>query len=86
MFSTRLHQEVSGFDEVIDTKAADFIQSGLKIPSVIRVSRLAVVSEDMLLGCIGTISDARLERVRKTLASWIGNDWGMKYRDFGMGG
>lgn len=71
MFSTRLYQEIPGFDEVLDAEASDFVQSGLKTPSIIRVSRLAVVTEEMLLGCIGTISDARLQRIRETLANWI---------------
>jgi mRNA interferase MazF len=71
MFSTKLHQAVQGFDEVINTNASDFEQSGLKVPSVIRVARLAVVSEEMLVGCIGEISDERLHRIQKRLADWI---------------
>lgn len=47
MFSAKLHQAVQGFDEVIDTTASDFEQSGLKVSSVIRVARLAVVSEEV---------------------------------------
>lgn len=71
MFSTRLHQMVQGFDEVINVNDDDFEQSGLKVPSVIRVARLAVVSEEMLVGCIGEIGDGRLDRIRKTLVDWI---------------
>ncbi len=71
MFSTRLHQEVQSFDEVIDAGASDFEQSGLKTLSVIRVARLAVVSDEMLLGCIGAISEERLDRIREKLTAWI---------------
>jgi len=71
MFSTKLHQAVQGFDEVINTNASDFEQSGLKVSSVIRVARLAVVSEDMLVGRIGEIGEERLRRIQKTLAGWI---------------
>ena len=71
VFSTKLHQAVQGLDEVINTNASDFEQSGLKVPSVIRVARLAVVSDEMLVGCIGEISDERLHRIRKRLADWI---------------
>jgi mRNA interferase MazF len=71
MFSTRLHQEVQGFDEVMDADADDFEPSGLKIPSVIRLARLPVVSDEMLLGCIGAVGEERLRRIRKTLANWI---------------
>jgi len=71
MVPTRLDQRVEGFDELVAADASDYEQSGLKAPSVIRVGRLAVVSDEMLLGCIGTISDERLDRIRKCLASWI---------------
>lgn len=47
----------------------DFALSGLKLASVIRVGRLAVVSGTILLGAIGEISPERLHRVKQTLAS-----------------
>jgi mRNA interferase MazF len=49
----------------------DFKESGLKVPSVIRVGRLAVVSGDILLGAIGQISSERLIRVKKHLSDWL---------------
>ena len=73
MFSTKLRQAVQGFDEIIDPDASDFQSSGLRVPSVIRVARLAVVSADMLIGAVGEISPERLNRARRTLASWIQN-------------
>ena len=74
MFSTQLHQAMTGFDEIIDRDASDFRSSGLRMPSVIRVARLAVVSSDLLIGALGEISEERLDRVRRTLADWIGGD------------
>jgi len=71
MFSTQLQQAVAGFDEILDATQDDYNRSGLKLPSVIRVSRLAVVSADMLAGAIGEISYERLQRIRHTLADWI---------------
>ena len=71
MLSTKLHQAVQGFDEVINGNSSDFEQSGLKVSSVIRVARLAVVSEEMLVGRIGEISEQRLRRIQTTLADWI---------------
>lgn len=71
MISTKLHQALSGFDEVISHDNDDFILSGLKMPSVIRVARLAVVSTEVLMGSLGKISPARLERVQKNISSWI---------------
>jgi mRNA interferase MazF len=43
MISSQLDQEIPGFDEIITPKDPDFNQTGLKLPSLIRISRLAVV-------------------------------------------
>jgi len=45
-----------------------FEPSGLKTPSVVR---LAVVSDEMLLGCIGAIGEDRPSRIQDKLANWI---------------
>lgn len=71
--TTHLHMAVEGFDEVIAADDADFRTSGLKIESVVRVGRLAVVEDERLEGSIGEISKERLERIRKQLADWIEN-------------
>jgi mRNA interferase MazF len=71
MISTKIGQEIPGLDEVISPDNFDFEQTGLKSESVIRVSRLAVVSKSILLGKIGEISPQRLEQVKKILALWI---------------
>lgn len=49
----------------------DFGESGLKVTSVIRVGRLAVVLGEILLGAMGQISSERLNRVRKHLSDWL---------------
>jgi mRNA interferase MazF len=74
MISTKTGQELAGLDEIISPQDVDFSQTGLKSESVIRVSRLAVVSEQILLGKIGEISEARLTRIRQNLANWILQD------------
>ncbi len=73
MISTRRHQEIPGFDEVIDSDDNDFGHSGLKSSSVFRIARLAVISDEMMLGCIGAISGDRLKRIRERLADWVRN-------------
>lgn len=72
MISSQLHQEVSGFDEVIRETDVDFARSGLKVASVLRISRLAVVEGSELMGAVGEISPERLHHVRTRLALWIG--------------
>ncbi|MBU0511015.1 MAG: type II toxin-antitoxin system PemK/MazF family toxin [Chloroflexi bacterium] len=71
MFSTQLRHYIQGFDEIIQIGDSDFSDSGLKEPSVIRVGRLAVVDEDILLGAIGEIDSDRFQRVKTNLADWI---------------
>ena len=71
MISSQLHQKIQKLDEIITTEDSDFIQSGLKLPSVIRASRLAVVNGGIFLGKLGQIAHNRLDRVRQNLARWI---------------
>jgi mRNA interferase MazF len=71
MISSQLRHEVSGVDEVVREADSDFAGTGLKTTSVIRVTRVAVVSADMLHGTIGTLAHERLTRIRTCLANWI---------------
>lgn len=71
MISTQLQQAMAGFDEVIEQHDPDFDSSGLKIASVVRVARLAVVPADMLMGGIGEIGPERLDRIKRTIADWV---------------
>ena len=71
MISSQTHQYVAGFDEMVQESEDDFGESGLKVPSVIRVGRLAVVAGEILLGAIGHVSNERLGRVRKHLSDWL---------------
>ncbi len=74
MVSSKLDQAEAGFDEVLAATDGDFAASGLKAPSVLRLSRLAVLEGSLLIGSIGTIDGARLDRVRQRLARWIAAD------------
>lgn len=71
MISSQLSQKVSGFDETISPEDPDFQDSGLKMASLIRVGRLAVVTTDTFLGNIGRISEVRLTRIRHKLSQWL---------------
>ena len=50
----------------------DFEATGLKIPSVVRIGRLAVVGDELLEGAIGAVGNDRLKRIRARLQRWIG--------------
>ena len=71
MISSQTHQYIAGFDEMVQESEGDFGESGLKVPSVIRVGRLAVVSGEIFLGAIGQVSNERLGRVKKHLSDWL---------------
>jgi mRNA interferase MazF len=43
----------------------------LKNDSIIRLTRLAVVSDSIFLGTTGEISAERLEKLKNKLAHWI---------------
>ncbi len=71
MISSKVNQQIHGLDELITSDAADFLQTGLKVPSVIRASRLAVVDGNILLGKLGQINTERLKKIRQKLSKWI---------------
>jgi len=71
MVSSQLRQANPGVDEIINPEDNDFPQTGLKLASVIRVTRIAVVASGILQGTIGFIADSRLEQIRRRAAGWI---------------
>ncbi|MGA2402380.1 MAG: type II toxin-antitoxin system PemK/MazF family toxin [Syntrophobacteraceae bacterium] len=71
MISSQLKHYVEGFDEIISEEAVDFSSSGLKTASIIRVGRLAVVDENILIGAIGEIEHERMKRIKASLAKWL---------------
>ena len=71
MVSSQLSQRVDTLDELIVADDHDFEKSGLKVNSLFRVSRLAVVEKKILIGVIGEISTERLSRIKVSLSDWI---------------
>lgn len=71
MISSQTRQTILGIDEAIFSSDPDFSQSGLKNDSIIRLTRLAVVSDSIFLGTTGEISADRLENLKNKLAHWI---------------
>lgn len=71
MISSQIHQEVPGLDVVLQPSDPDFGRTGLKKPSVIRVTRLAVVASGTLQGAVRTLVEPRLRGIRARLAEWL---------------
>jgi mRNA interferase MazF len=69
--SSKLHHECAGFDEIVDRDDDDFLESGLKVSSLIRLGMVATLPGSAMLGRLGTISNERLNRLRRRLARHI---------------
>ena len=73
MISSNISMYNDFLDEIISPEDNDFNQSGLKVKSVIRVSRLAVIEKEIMLGKIGKISIERLKKIQDKICNWIKN-------------
>ena len=71
MVSSQTRHYIPEFDEIVRESESDFVESELKVESVVRVGRLAVVSGEILLGTIGQVSNERLVRIRTYLSNWL---------------
>src|SRR5438045_3427932 len=56
MITSQMHQFSEGLDIKISETDSDFILSSLKAQSLIRVTRLMVISEEVMTGRIGSIT------------------------------
>lgn len=57
--STRKTEHVPGFDAIVAEGESEMATGGLKVASMMRVGRLAVVNADVLRGAIGHIAPGR---------------------------
>ena len=69
--STRLNQYVEGLDDIISPADADFMSSGLRLESVIRLSFLGVIPRRLVRGVLGNISDERHKRLLQRLIDYL---------------
>jgi mRNA interferase MazF len=74
--SSRLAEATPGWDEVIAPGDPEFGASGLKAGSVIRLNWLGTVSAAVAGSTpyLGRIAKARLTRLRRRLADYLGRD------------
>jgi len=69
--SSKLKHLTVGFDEIIEREDPDFTESGLKVSSLVRLGMLATIPTNAVLGRLGSVSEARLQRVRMRLSGKI---------------
>ncbi|SFU43465.1 type II toxin-antitoxin system PemK/MazF family toxin [Halomonas korlensis] len=71
MVSSRLRHAHPELDWVLSFDDEELRATGLKVTSVFRLSRLAVLDGSLLLGRMGSVSEARLYDLRHRLGHWI---------------
>ena len=71
LVSSRIYQTIPEFDEIVAVSDDDYAQTGLKVTSVIRLSRLATVESSVISACLGNISPERLNRIKNRLTDWL---------------
>lgn len=71
LISSRIQQAIPDFDVVINYSDADFELTGLKVSSVIRLSRLATMDSTLINARLGSITSERLSQVKDCLIAWM---------------
>ena len=71
LITSRLYQAIPEFDEIIDLDDSDYKNSGLQVPSVVRLARLVSVEKSVINERLGSVSSKRLKQIRKRLAGWV---------------
>ena len=69
--SSQLRTAVPGIDIVLDRQHPAFRRSGLKVPSVLRIGKLATISSGLILGPLGKIDDPLLGEIVHRLTSLL---------------
>jgi mRNA interferase MazF len=69
--TSQVHLAVSGFDELIAPQDSDFVASGLKTASLVRLGFLATLPTTSFLGTIGTVSAERHRKLLDRLAQHL---------------
>lgn len=71
MVSSQLRQANPDLDWILREDDTEFASSGLKVSSVFRLSRVAVLDGALLLGSLGNVSGHRLQDLRDRLGAWV---------------
>src|SRR6266581_1662633 len=74
MVSSQIQQADAALDEILAPGDSDFAATGLKAPSALRLSRLAVLDGSLLVGSIGAVSGERLLQIRERLGRWVASE------------
>jgi mRNA interferase MazF len=71
MISSQVRHFVPDFDWIVRPEDTDFGQTGLKVASVIRLGRVAVLEQSLLVGTLGQLDRKTTMLLRSRLAEWL---------------
>jgi mRNA interferase MazF len=69
--SSQLRTAVPSTDIVLDRQHPAFLHSGLKVPSVLRIGKLATISSALILGPLGRLDGPRHSDVVRRLTELL---------------
>jgi mRNA interferase MazF len=69
--SSQLRTAVPGMDVILGRQHPAFNASGLRVPSVLRIGKLATISSTLILGPLGRLDDALVADVVRRLIDLV---------------
>jgi len=69
--SSQLRMAATGIDIVLDRQHPSFARAGLKVPSVLRIGKVATISISLILGPLGKIDDPLLADIVRRLTDLL---------------
>lgn len=69
--SSKIHNEITDFDELLPESDAEFAGSGLTLPSLIRTGFVGLMPETEIPGILGAISETRANKILSRLAVYL---------------
>ncbi len=69
--SSQLYQAEPGVDVVLDVMHPAFVRSGLRAASVFKVTKIASLSESLILGPIGHLDQRVFDDLVDRLVNWL---------------
>lgn len=70
--SSVVPKKVQKFDVVIDQKNKDFKQTGLKLKSIVKTTKIATLDKAVILGKIGEIDKVSINTIKRALKIYFG--------------
>ncbi|MEK9181489.1 MAG: type II toxin-antitoxin system PemK/MazF family toxin [Patescibacteria group bacterium] len=69
--SSNLENKIHKFNILIDLKEKNFSKTGLKLKSVIKVTKIATLDKIVILGKIGELDNETMNKVGKVLKTYL---------------